>query len=574
MMQQIANFGLVVAIVFGTSTTTTSAFTSPVVGRIALQTPRTSASASASALAASTETDVLVISPPGGIGEISAIEAARLGGSVKWFVVSAPEKTPDPAKPLSFTAETLAAITKSGGSMELAGATADSLLVPAGETTSNSNSALAAMTSWCTSPKSIICTYDGAMEEKKRVDRSKTAEEREIGTDNEVDLICRGVRVAAREIATPGATKIALLAAGEEINMGGSADGNDGKENGGGGLFAGLFGGNDVMEVPSSMEEALGGSVNAVIRYGELFGAPESSPESSPFMGGPRRDPTVREMYTQRSVRIDPTIAGGDAGSKSNRLALGEAASRLGLGKITSTTKATMDVSLSSFAGTDPPTGEEWNAEFERVTKMMGSGSSSSTSSAQLYRAEFSSVPSTKRLTEWIATKWAPAILRSYDIAGTRVGARPVYALQTSDTSVEIVWQELVDFNSVTSGKMMIEVDDNGLVASRGPGDASKGFGSLSRVPLPGEDILVRRLADAAAQAVEKGLAMKPQVAKKVEEAAPKKPVTTVAAVASVAAPAASSPDAAAGPGPRSAGARRSSERNRGSRRRKTSSGE
>ena len=230
-------------------------------------------------------------------------------------------------------------------------------------------------------------------------------------------------------------------------------------------------------------------------------------------MGGPRRDPTVREMYTQRSVRIDPTIAGGDAGSKSNRLALGEAASRLGLGKIStsSTTKATMDVSLSSFAGTDPPTGEEWNAEFERVTKMMSS-SGSSASSAQLYRAEFSSVPSTKRLTEWIATKWAPAILRSYDIAGTRVGARPVYALQTSDTSVEIVWQELVEFNSVTSGKMIIEVDDNGLVASRGPGDASKGFGSLSRVPLPGEDILVRRLADAAAQAVEKGLAMKVSV--------------------------------------------------------------
>ena len=170
-----------------------------------------------------------------------------------------------------------------------------------------------------------------------------------------------------------------------------------------------------------------------------------------------------------------------------------------------------MDVSLSSFAGTDPPTGEEWNAEFERVTKMMSS-SGSSASSAQLYRAEFSSVPSTKRLTEWIATKWAPAILRSYDIAGTRVGARPVYALQTSDTSVEIVWQELVEFNSVTSGKMIIEVDDNGLVASRGPGDASKGFGSLSRVPLPGEDILVRRLADAAAQAVEKGLAMKVSV--------------------------------------------------------------
>lgn len=297
MMQQIANFGLVLvaAIAIGTSTTTTSAFTSPLVnaGRMnianALQTPRTSASA----LAASTQTDVLVISPPGGIGETSAIEAARLGGSVKWFVVSAPEKTPDPAKPLSFTAETLAAITKSGGSMELAGASADALLDldVGGETStaevSNTNSALAAMTSWCiTSPKSIICTYDGAMEEKTRVDRTKTAEEREMSANNEVEMICSGVRVAAREISSgtttrssggggaASMTKIALLAAGEEI----AADnGNDDKENGGGGLFAGLFGGNDRMEVPSSMEEALGGSVNAVIRYGELFGAPESS---------------------------------------------------------------------------------------------------------------------------------------------------------------------------------------------------------------------------------------------------------------------------------------------------------
>merc|ERR1719253_1923934 len=113
-----------------------------------------------------------------------------------------------------------------------------------------------------------------------------------------------------------------------------------------------------------------------------------------------------------------------------------------------------MDVSLSSFAGTDTPTNEEWNAEFERVlSNMKKSGG------AQLFSAEFSSVPSTKRLAEWIATKWAPAILRSYDIAGTRVGARPVYALQTSDTSVEIVWQELVNFESVTSGRMIIEID-------------------------------------------------------------------------------------------------------------------
>jgi hypothetical protein len=74
---------------------------------------------------------------------------------------------------------------------------------------------------------------------------------------------------------------------------------------------------------------------------------------------------------------------------------------------------------------------------------------------------------------------------------------------------VEVVWQQLVDFESVTVGKMVIKVGDTGLVAVRGAGDASKGFGTVTRRPLAGEDVLVRRLADAVAQAMEKGLANK-----------------------------------------------------------------
>ena len=47
-----------------------------------------------SSLAASSRRpDVVVISPPGGIGEITCVQAARLGGCVKWFVVSAPSPT-------------------------------------------------------------------------------------------------------------------------------------------------------------------------------------------------------------------------------------------------------------------------------------------------------------------------------------------------------------------------------------------------------------------------------------------------------------------------------------------------
>jgi len=323
------------------------------------------------------------------------------------------------------------------------------------------------------------------------------------------------------------------------------------------------------MKVPGSMVGALG-RTTSVIRHGELFGAAESSPESSPFVGGPKRDPTVREMYTLRSVRIDPTVSaagnvlsGSDSSVRSNRLAVGEAASRLSLGKLSS--KAGLDVSLSSFAGTSPPTDEEWTAEFSRAASAPTSGVGGS---ATLFRAEFSSVPSETRLAEWIAVKWAPAVLRSYDIAGTRVGARPVYAAVVGEekTRVEIVWQELVDFESVTSGRMSIEVDGTGMTATRGPGDAAKGFGRVSKAPLPGEDILVRRLADAASQAVEKGLAVKVQLKKK--EAPAKAPVTTVVAVES-AAPAKPAPaaGAASGPGPRGAGARRSAERTRGKRR-------
>ena len=286
-------------------------------------------------------------------------------------------------------------------------------------------------------------------------------------------------------------------------------------------------------------------------------------------MGGPRREPVLREMYTMRSIRIDPTISvSGSAiagGSKTNRVAVGAVASRLGMEKIELPKRSGIDVSLSSFAGTDTPTEEEWKKEFSRVIELISSPSGG----ANLFSAEFSSVPSTNRLAQWIATKWAPAILRSYDIAGTRVGARPVYAVQTDENTVEIVWQELVDFNSVTSGRMIIKIEDTGITATRGPGNAADGFGRISMKPLSGEDILVRRLADAASQAIEKGLATKTKVPAK-ESAAQQtqeKPVTTLVSSSAASVPATPAVSASSGPGPRGAGTRRSAERTRGTRR-------
>ncbi|EJK61450.1 hypothetical protein THAOC_18062 [Thalassiosira oceanica] len=489
--------------------------------------------------------DVVVISPPGGIGEIASVESAKLGASVRWFVVSLPSTTAG-GNAVKLSSATVDAISSGGGSFELAGAAADSLIGTDGAP----GSALGSIDSWTAGSSSLLVTYDGCVEEAERVQRGMTAEQRET-TKLTSNFLKNSIRVAARQAAeacSAGATSVLVLGGDEDVNV------EEKKEKG---LLGSLFGG-EVMEVPTTLDEAVGGST-VTVRCGELFGAAESSPESSPFVGGPRRDPIVREMYTQRSVRVDPTVStSGNVmvgeGSKTNRLSAGEASARLALRKLSSKGG---EVLLSSFAGDESPTEDVWSAEFDRVNALVASGAS-----ARLFAAEFAGVPDVKRLTEWVATKWAPAILRSYDIAGTRVGARPVVAIQTEDGKVEIVWQELVDFESVTSGRMYIEVSESGMTATRGPGDPKRGFGSVSRSPLPGEDVLVRRLADAASQATEKGLAIKPTMKKVKVESKPAKPaveVTSVPPEPAVTAAAAPVPENA-GPGPRS-GARRSDKR-------------
>jgi hypothetical protein len=152
----------------------------------------------------------------------------------------------------------------------------------------------------------------------------------------------------------------------------------------------------------------------------------------------------------------------------------------------------------------DLPSDDEWAEEFSRAQEALEKNRN-----GELFSASFGSVKSLERLSDWLATKWAPAVLKTYDIAGIRVGARPVYASRIGENQVEIVWQELKDFKTTIVGKMIIQVFDNGLIARRAAGDANAGYGTISSKPLAGEDILVRRLAEAATQAVEKGLATK-----------------------------------------------------------------
>mmetsp|Transcript_17933 Transcript_17933/g.32482 ORF Transcript_17933/g.32482 Transcript_17933/m.32482 type:complete len:584 (-) Transcript_17933:104-1855(-) len=502
---------------------------------------------------------IVVVSPPGGVGEVAAFEAAKRGSHVRWFVVSS-----EASKNVVLSAPALKAVAAAGGQIELAGADASSLLLPV----EDANSALAAVGQWCGAfdADGIICTLDAQEQAGTTLySRSNSAD----GVDVAQQLK-DAIRVAAREAAKTTkktATRIAILSVDDAM----SSDSDTEEGNAVSKAFSSLLN-KDQVSVPSSLSSAMSTDANfkvTTLRHGELFGTPESSPEFSPFVKGPRKEPQIREEYTMRAVRMDPTLSvsgntmsmgSGYSGTVSSRLSLGEAAARMAQRSIQFDDG--MDVSLTSQRGTETPTTGEWEEEFARVAEMASAGPSGS-STVLLFKAAFENVPDSERLADWIATKWAPAVMRTYDIAGIRIGARPVYALRAGDGLVEIVWQQLVDFKSQTIGSMLIQVTDTAIVASRGPGDAGAGFGSVSRTPLNGEDVMVRRLADAASQAIEKGLAVKPAV-KKVKEV--KKAVVPAPVASTMVSSGSVETAAASETGPRVAGARRSSERARGKR--------
>ena len=406
---------------------------------------------------------VVVISPPGGVGEVAAVKSACLGSSVRWFVLS-----DESSSSVSLAPQALKEISDASGSLELAGSSVENL--------KNGEDALSAVSKWCGTANALICTYDGC----------DTREE-----------LKAAIRLAAQE-ASSGITgpQLAILSAEEDLG------GQESEEGGGISDFVGsLF--RDSPKIPPNLVQAL--TRNAcTVRHGQLFGKPESSPEFSPLVGGPRRDPVITEEYTMRNVRVDPFVLSGNtmtsSSSRACRHAVGEASALIATGAIPVPSEA---VSVSSQIGSEEVSIEKWEEEFERVRELISSGKASTLFSQDML------VDDTERLADWLATKWAPAVLRTYDIAAIRIGARPVYANRPDSGMVEIVWQELVDFQSVIVGRMILQVNEDGISATRGAGDPSKGFGSVSKMPLPGEDVLVSRLGEAASQAIEKGLAKK-----------------------------------------------------------------
>ena len=200
---------------------------------------------------------IIVVSPPGGVGEAAAVSAAKLGNSVRWFVVSASEAASSSS--VSLPSSVLDAIATAGGTIELAGADASSLLLPPDD----ASSAIGAVSKWCGSADGLVCTYDGAADDNADAEAS--------------DTVMNAVKVAAREAAGSVAKsgRVAVLPAPTAAD---AEDDEETKEAGGGGLFQSLLGGSSV-DVPSTLEGAIGnGSIKVTkLRHGELFGIPESS---------------------------------------------------------------------------------------------------------------------------------------------------------------------------------------------------------------------------------------------------------------------------------------------------------
>ena len=407
---------------------------------------------------------VIVVSPPGGVGEVAAVKAACLGNTVRWFVVSKVAGSSVTLAPQVFKE-----IAEASGSLALAGSTIQDLKV--------GSEAVAAVSKWCSSADGFVCSYDGC------------------NADEEFRAaILLAASQAVRDVDGP---RVAILGAEEDMD-----DLTAGKSDGGlSGLVGSFFG--DGRTGQSTMSLTLG-EKTSILRHGELFGSPESSPDFSPLEGGPRRDPVISEEYTMRNVRVDPFLVSGNVMASTSRRtcrhAVGEAAALLATGSL----KALMDdISISSQPGTEEWSLDQWNNEFDRVRDLISSGKAST-----LFRQELI-VDNAERLADWLGTKWAPAVMRTYDIAAIRIGARPVYANRIDDSKVEIVWQELVNFETLIVGKMLLEVSKDGITVTREAGDRFKGYGEISKKPLPGEDVLVRRLSDAVSQSIDKGLAKK-----------------------------------------------------------------
>eukprot|EP00814_Leptocylindrus_danicus_P022365 CAMPEP_0116043236 /NCGR_PEP_ID=MMETSP0321-20121206/26220_1 /TAXON_ID=163516 /ORGANISM="Leptocylindrus danicus var. danicus, Strain B650" /LENGTH=438 /DNA_ID=CAMNT_0003523975 /DNA_START=266 /DNA_END=1579 /DNA_ORIENTATION=- len=422
-----------------------------------------------------------------------------------------------------------------GGNVELAGSSVESIL---------DGGSIGAVGTWVASSgaDALICSSDNYNNNNNNVDNEDGEVNYAVQNEKVYQAVCMAAKEASNVLGN-ACVKVAVISQSEREEK-------QNEEGSSAAFLKGLFGNDN--DCPANLCEALG-SNSLVLKHGDLFGVPGAPP----FVGGPRRDPILREEYVLRSVRLDPAFKFGRKDSaRSSRLAVGEAAALMAMGICSESSSSKSNEATELFVTSLPGealTDEEWSAEVERAMD-------SSSATGILFETEFASVPSLKRLTDWVATKWFPAILKTYEIATIKTGARPVYASSPEEGKVEILWQKLEDFKSVNVGKLVIDISETGMTARRQMIELG---GERS---LQGENVFVRRLADAAAQAIEKGLAVKPIVVVPVIEEVPVVPEPVVSTTVASAGTVVKEDDSA---GPRGAGARRSSQRSRGAKRRK-----
>lgn len=226
---------------------------------------RSSSASSASSLNMAAASSLVVVSPPGGIGEVTVVKAASMGSAVKWFVVSS--KSAKQSQSIALSQDALATIKAAGGSVALAGADAEALLDEA--------DALAAVKTWCAAAsdsagpiESLVCCMDGAEDENVVNEFEETR--------NPTVVWQNAVKLAAKEAASAGVSgrKVAIMSADEDDDE--DDDDSDDDDGGGGGLLGGLLGGGEArIKIPSSLSSAM--KADTKLRHGTLFGIPESN---------------------------------------------------------------------------------------------------------------------------------------------------------------------------------------------------------------------------------------------------------------------------------------------------------
>lgn len=151
--------------------------------------------------------------------------------------------------------------------MELAGAQADTLLLPADD----ADSSLKAVSTWCGSADGVICVMDGVEEAIFALNAERSGKGMDYNEiENTRNAMVDAIKVAAKEASgSASGMKVAVLPAALDDDV------EEGEEDGAG-FLGGLLKGNKV-EVPSSLNSALGRNSVATLRHGELFGVPESS---------------------------------------------------------------------------------------------------------------------------------------------------------------------------------------------------------------------------------------------------------------------------------------------------------